>query len=108
MECSLLPKCEEAKKIAEKLQLQMHPSCIGWFREMYRSSGQVVRQADQSQRSFTTGIYFLQESSAKAAWRKLKSDETFVYQKGASIKVRRNLKLWLIFDKIQISSRFLH
>ncbi|WP_370476766.1 cupin domain-containing protein [Tamlana flava] len=81
---------EEAKKIAEQLNMQHHPEG-GYFKETYRSSGEITPEnlgSDFTEnRNFSTCIYFLLTSDTFSAFHKIKQDEIWHFYKGSSIKL---------------------
>jgi predicted cupin superfamily sugar epimerase len=70
--------------------LQTHPEG-GYYAETYRSSEGIAREALPERfhgaRSFSTGIYFLLESSDFSAFHRIKSDEMWHFYAGESLEV---------------------
>ncbi|MCC5875569.1 MAG: cupin domain-containing protein [Candidatus Sumerlaeia bacterium] len=80
-----------SKEFIEVLGLQSHPEG-GAFREVYRSSDQVIHPASGESRSTSTAIYFLLQKGEFSAFHRVTSDETWhLYSGGA-------LELHLILD----------
>ncbi|MEI6123952.1 MAG: cupin domain-containing protein [Bacteroidota bacterium] len=74
----------------QKLQLLPHPEG-GYYRENFRSfetiSGDSLPNRYNSERNFTTSIYFLLKSNQVSAFHRLKSDEIWHFYQGAPIHV---------------------
>jgi len=77
-----------AKQLIETLQLQPHPEG-GWFREMFRSSKQVMPADGRPARDALTTIYFLLEAHQHSRWHRVQSDEVWIHLEGAP------LALWI-------------
>ena len=73
-----------ARQLIEQLQLQPHPEG-GWYREVFRSQGQVIPQDGRPARSALTSIYFLLEAAQHSRWHRVLSDEVWVYLEGAPL-----------------------
>lgn len=77
-----------AKELIEKLNLHPHPEG-GFFRETYRSAGQINIDDPSSKfkgnRSFSTCIYFLLTPETFSAFHKIHQDEIWHFYLGASI-----------------------
>lgn len=69
----------------EKLELEKHPEG-GYFKETYRSKGNVINRNGES-RSASTGIYFLITSDVFSAFHKIESDEMWHFYDGAALAV---------------------
>lgn len=78
-----------ARQLIEQLQLQPHPEG-GWYREVFRSQGQVTPQDGRPARSALTSIYFLLEAAQHSRWHRVLSDEVWVHLEGAPL----NLWTW--------------
>jgi len=72
------------RQLIEQLQLQPHPEG-GWYREVFRSQGQVMPQDGRPARSALTSIYFLLEATQHSRWHRVISDEVWVYLEGAPL-----------------------
>lgn len=74
----------------EKLGLLPHPEG-GWFRETYRSSETIpvagLPDRFGGDRSFSTAIYFLLESSQVSAFHRIKSDEIWFFHDGGPLAI---------------------
>jgi predicted cupin superfamily sugar epimerase len=73
-----------ARQLIEQLQLQAHPEG-GWYREVFRSAGQVMPQDGRPARSALTSIYFLLEAAQHSRWHRVLSDEVWVHLEGAPL-----------------------
>lgn len=73
-----------ARQLIEQLRLQPHPEG-GWYREVFRSSNQVVPQDGRPGRNALTSIYFLLEAAQHSRWHRVLSDEVWVYLEGAPL-----------------------
>ena len=73
-----------ARQLIEQLQLQPHPEG-GWYREVFRSPGQVMPQDGRPARSALTSIYFLLEAAQQSRWHRVLSDEVWVHLEGAPL-----------------------
>jgi len=72
------------RQLIEQLQLQPHPEG-GWYREVFRSQGQVTPQDGRPARSALTSIYFLLEAAQHSRWHRVLSDEVWVHLEGAPL-----------------------
>ena len=72
------------QQLIEQLQLQPHPEG-GWYREVFRSQGQVLPQDGRPARSALTSIYFLLEAARHSRWHRVLSDEVWVHLEGAAL-----------------------
>jgi predicted cupin superfamily sugar epimerase len=72
------------RQLIEQLQLQPHPEG-GWYREVFRSSGQVTPQDGRPARSALTSIYFLLEAAQHSRLHRVLSDEVWVHLEGAAL-----------------------
>ena len=72
------------RQLIEHLQLQPHPEG-GWYREVFRSHGQVLPQDGRPLRSALTSIYFLLEATQHSRWHRVLSDEVWVHLEGAPL-----------------------
>lgn len=73
-----------ALQLIAQLQLQPHPEG-GWYREVFRSQGQVTPQDGRPTRSALTSIYFLLEAAQHSRWHRVLSDEVWVHLEGAPL-----------------------
>lgn len=73
-----------ARQLIEQLQLQPHPEG-GWYREVFRSQGQVMPQDGRPARSALTSIYFLLEAAQHSRWHRVLSDEVWVHLEGTPL-----------------------
>jgi predicted cupin superfamily sugar epimerase len=78
------PSTPRARQLIEQLQLQPHPEG-GWYREVFRSQGQVMPQDGRPARSALTSIYFLLEAAQQSRWHRVQSDEVWVHLEGAPL-----------------------
>src|SRR3954471_2980184 len=74
------------RQLIEQLQLQAHPEG-GWYREVFRSTGQVMPQDGRPARSALTSIYFLLEATQHSRWHRVLSDEVWVHLEGAPLEL---------------------
>lgn len=74
----------------DKLKLTKHPEG-GYFREIYRSSGQIPGDSLPEQfggpRSFSTSIYYLLEGDDFSSFHRLKADEIWNFYAGGSLTI---------------------
>jgi hypothetical protein len=79
-----------AKKIAEKLNLQKHPEG-GYFREIYRSEseipGKCLTEKYGDTRSTSTAIYYMLEKEDFSCFHRIISDEIFHFYSGAPVNI---------------------
>ncbi len=81
---------EKAKYYISKLDLTPHPEG-GYFKEIYRAGE--IYEADflperyNSNRAFSTSIYFLLESNQVSTFHKLKSDEIWHFYDGSPVTI---------------------
>lgn len=77
-------------ELIKKYDLQSHPEG-GWYKETYRSSGQIPSNAlpasFSGDRSFSTAIYFLLEAGNFSAFHRIKSDECWHFYAGDPLLV---------------------
>lgn len=72
---------------AALLGMAPHPEG-GWFRETYRSVGEIVEpQVFDGPRNFSTAIYFLLTSESFSAFHRIRSDEVWHFYAGDGITV---------------------
>ncbi|MEM9291615.1 MAG: cupin domain-containing protein [Acidobacteriota bacterium] len=76
----------EARRRVAQLGLQAHPEG-GFFREVYRSPGTVIRQGEV--RNALTTIYFLLAAGQFSRWHVVASDEVWHFYEGSP------LELWI-------------
>ncbi|OAQ41638.1 hypothetical protein A5893_00570 [Pedobacter psychrophilus] len=74
-----------AKYFIEKLGLQTHPEG-GFYKETYRAKEEVENEHG-NKRNLTTAIYFLLENDNKSHFHKIKSDELWFHQFGATLEI---------------------
>lgn len=70
----------------EHLALLPHPEG-GYYKETYRSSGSASFEGFESERNFSTAIYFLLKDTEKSHLHKIKSDEIWFFHEGVSLEV---------------------
>lgn len=74
----------------EKLALTAHPEG-GFYKETYRSPENIqvcgLPSRFDSQRSFSTAIYFMLRSQDKSVFHRIKSDELWHFHAGCSLKI---------------------
>ena len=94
----------KAKYLIEKLNLVKHPEG-GHYAEVYRSEEFINKdhlpERYNSQRSFSTSIYFLLESDDFSAFNRVNSDEIWHFYAGTA------LTLFIINDKESSKRLFL-
>lgn len=77
-------------ELIKKYDLQAHPEG-GWYKETYRSSGQIPSNAlpagFSGDRPFSTAIYFLLEAGNFSAFHRIKSDECWHFYAGDPLLV---------------------
>ncbi len=72
---------------ATLLNMAPHPEG-GWFKETYRSSGQIIDpQGFDDPRNFSTAIYFLLTTESFSAFHRINSDEVWHFYFGDGITV---------------------
>lgn len=78
------------QQIINRLELQPHPEG-GYFRETYRSEGVIRRDAlgpdFNSDRNYSTCIYFLLTSANFSAFHRIKQDEIWHFYEGSPIRL---------------------
>ncbi|HET8773892.1 MAG TPA: cupin domain-containing protein [Thermoanaerobaculia bacterium] len=77
---------DRARELIESLALQPHPEG-GWYRQVYKSSERVTRQADGADRTALTTIYFLLVAGVTSAWHRVDSDEAWHFYEGAPLEL---------------------
>lgn len=70
-----------AAALIKELDLQPHPEG-GYYREIYRSTGEVQPLDDRSTRSALTTIYFLLPEGQQSRWHRVSSDEVWHFYEG--------------------------
>jgi len=70
--------------LIERLGLQPHPEG-GFYRQIFRSSIEVLPQDGRDRRPALTTIYFLLPSGAHSRWHRVRSDEVWHFYEGASL-----------------------
>lgn len=77
-------------EIVKQLDLEAHPEG-GFFKETYRSTGEVdtssLPENYQSNRNYSTCIYFLLTSENFSAFHRIKQDEIWHFYKGSPISL---------------------
>ncbi len=79
------------EEIIKQLDLQAHPEG-GYFREVYRSSGEIPKSVLEKRfsgsRNYGTSIYFLLTSGNNfSAFHKINQDELWYYHYGATVRI---------------------
>ena len=81
---------DKIKHIIKKPDLKPHPEG-GYFRETYRSAGEIIPECLGSdyhgKRNFATGIYFLLTSDMFSAFHKIKQDEMWHFYDGSPLEL---------------------
>ncbi len=77
---------ERAADLIRSLDLAEHPEG-GYFREVFRSSREVLANDDQGKRSALTTIYFLVLADEHSRWHVVRSDEVWHYYEGAPLEL---------------------
>ena len=77
-----------ALELIDTLKLQPHPEG-GWFREVFRSTAQVMPADGRPARQALTTIYFLLEAHQHSRWHRVASDEVWIHLEGVP------LALWI-------------
>jgi predicted cupin superfamily sugar epimerase len=83
---STRPQAPRARDLIAQLQLQPHPEG-GWYREVFRSTEQVMPLRGGSARSALTSIYFLLEAAQHSRWHSVLSDEVWVHLEGSPLEL---------------------
>lgn len=60
----------------------------GWFRETWRTPGEVVPEGYGGPRSYASGIYFLLHPGELSRWHKVRSDELWLWHRGGPLRLR--------------------
>ncbi|WP_431095849.1 cupin domain-containing protein [Polaromonas aquatica] len=79
-----LSSVPRTRQLIEQLQLQPHPEG-GWYREVFRSTAEVMPRDGRPARSALTSIYFLLEATQHSRWHRVLSDEVWVHLEGESL-----------------------
>lgn len=81
---------KETKKIIEKLLLLPHPEG-GYFREAYRSKGEIPQSSLPSEydgnRNYSTAIYYLLTPNDISVFHRLHQDEIWHFYDGLALKI---------------------
>jgi uncharacterized protein len=77
---------DRARELINSLGLQPHPEG-GWYRQVYKSSERVTRQADGADRTALTTIYFLLVEGTSSAWHCVESDEAWHFYEGDPLEL---------------------
>jgi predicted cupin superfamily sugar epimerase len=72
------------RQLIQLLGLQPHPEG-GWYREVFRSSANVLPSDGRDSRPALTSIYFLLEGGSFSRWHRVRSDEVWVHLEGAPL-----------------------
>lgn len=80
---------DRAQTLIQTLGLAQHPEG-GWYRELFRSPGQLQPADGRGPRSLMTSIDFLLQPGERSAWHRVTSDEAWHLLEGGP------LRLWLI------------
>lgn len=75
-----------AAELIRLLGLQPHPEG-GWYREVFRGDGSVLREADGQRRSGLTTIDFLLVRGTFSAWHRVSSDECWHLLEGGPLRL---------------------
>lgn len=75
-----------AKELIAHLGLKPHPEG-GYFREIFRSAGQVKPLDERSLRSALTTIYFLLVKGQHSRWHRVASDEAWHFYEGDPLEL---------------------
>jgi hypothetical protein len=75
-----------AASLISSLALVPHPEG-GWYRQLFRSSSLVTRQADGATRTALTTIYFLLIEGTYSAWHRVLSDEVWHWYEGDALEL---------------------
>ena len=75
-----------AHELIETLGLQPHPEG-GWYRQVYKSSERVTRQADGADRTAITTIYFLLAEGTFSRPHRVQSDEVWHFYEGDPLEL---------------------
>lgn len=76
----------QSKNIISALKLEKHPEG-GYFKETYRSKGEVSIPGYEGPRNYSTSIYFMLTSDTFSAFHKIKQDEIWHFYKGSPIEL---------------------
>ena len=77
---------QRATELIRSLDLAEHPEG-GYFREVFRSSREVLATDDQGKRNALTTIYFLLVAGNHSDWHVVASDEVWHYYEGAPLEL---------------------
>ena len=77
---------ERGAELIRSLGLVAHPEG-GYFREVFRSTREVVATDDQGPRNALTSIYFLLVADNNSHWHAVQSDELWHYYEGAALEL---------------------
>jgi predicted cupin superfamily sugar epimerase len=75
-----------AGELVNRLDLQPHPEG-GFFREIFRSIGQVTPDDDRGPRASLTTIYFLLAAGQHSRWHRVRSDEVWHFYEGDALEL---------------------
>ncbi|EDO34140.1 predicted protein [Nematostella vectensis] len=88
----------KGEELIKKLNLEPHPYG-GYYRPLHRSVECVAPADGRGPRSATTSIYLVMQHGDIDPWHRMKSEETFFYHKGCS------LRLYILTDDGKLDSR---
>lgn len=81
---------EKSRYYIDKLQLQLHPEG-GYYNEIYRSGEMIfsdhLPNRYQSNRAFSTSIFFLLDGRDFSAFHRLKLDELWHFYDGSTVRI---------------------
>jgi predicted cupin superfamily sugar epimerase len=77
---------ERVTHLIERLGLEPHPEG-GFYRQIFRSSIEVVPQDGRDRRPALTTIYFLLPKRAHSRWHRVRSDEVWHFYEGAPLEL---------------------
>jgi len=75
----------DVKELILKLQLKVHPEG-GYYRETYRSAGNVTT-GNGKMRNISTAIYYLLENEDKSHFHRIQSDELWFFHQGQPLEI---------------------
>lgn len=72
--------------LARALDLEEHPEG-GWYRPTWRTGPTFVPDGYPGARASATGIYYVLGPGEESAWHRVRSDELWLWHRGASLSV---------------------